>query len=276
MKNNKTIDWILRFFKGMLIGTGAILPGVSGGALAAIFGLYERMISFIARPFKHFKENMLFFIPVGLGGVFGVFLLSFALSFFLEKAETQILWFFIGCIIGIVPTLYKQAGEKGRKPYHYAIMGGTTIGAFLFLWNMQAIIGGSVPLNFYTWMMAGGIFALGLIVPGLSPSNFLVYLNMYKPMTDGIKNLDFSVLIPLAIGAVIVLLSLSKLFDYIFKKAYAGLFHFILGVIFASTVMIIPRNYNYLSLGTLVCVAACGAGIVLGAWMSKLEEKYKT
>lgn len=276
MKNKNMFDWILRFAKGMLIGTGAILPGVSGGALAAVFGLYERMISFIAKPFKDFKKNFLFFLPVGIGGVFGVFLLSFALSYFFETAETQILWFFIGCIIGIFPTLYKQAGKEGRKPYHFVILGVTAVVSFLFLWNMQALIAGTMPLNFYTWMMAGGIFALGLIIPGLSPSNFLVYLDMYKPMTEGIKHLDFSVVVPIAIGGVVTILALSRVMDFIFKKAYGGMFHFILGVIIASTVMIIPRNYNYLSLGTIVCVLACGAGIVLGAWMSKLEEKYKT
>lgn len=276
MKDKNILDWILRLAKGMLIGTGAILPGVSGGALAAVFGLYERMIGFIAKPFKNFKKNFLFFLPVGIGGVLGIFLLSFALSYFFETAETQILWFFIGCIIGIFPALFKQAGEQGRHTRHYIIMAVTAVLSFAFLWNMQALVGASLPQNFATWVMAGGIFGLGLIIPGLSPSNFLVYLNLYKPMTDGIKNLDFSVIIPLGLGGVITILALSRLMDYIFKKAYGGLFHFILGVIISSTLMIIPRNYNYLSLGTVFCVLACLAGIVLGAWMSKLEEKYKT
>jgi putative membrane protein len=98
---------------------------------------------------------------------------------------------------------------------------------------------------------------------------------MYKPMTDGTKDLDFSVIVPLGIGGLLIVLALSKLFDFIFEKAYAGMFHFILGVVFASTVMIIPMDYNYLSAGTLVCVVTCAAGVLLGLWMSKLEEKYK-
>ncbi len=68
---------MLRFVKGMFIGSGFILPGVSGGALAAVFGMYERLISFLAHITKNFKENVLFFLPVGLGGVTGIFLLSF-------------------------------------------------------------------------------------------------------------------------------------------------------------------------------------------------------
>ena len=77
MENQKvgytTKDWMLRFVKGMFIGSGFILPGVSGGALAAVFGMYERLISFLAHITKNFKENVLFFLPVGLGGVTGIF-----------------------------------------------------------------------------------------------------------------------------------------------------------------------------------------------------------
>lgn len=275
MKKNDLYDWLLRLAKGTLIGTGAILPGVSGGALAAIFGLYERIIAFIANLTKDFKKNFLYFLPVAIGGVLGIFLLSFVLSYFFEKAETQILWFFVGCIIGTVPALMKQAAKKGRKPRHLAIMLVSAVVALFCLYQMQSLIGGSMPRNFFTWMMAGGIFALGMIVPGLSPSNFLVYLDMYKPMTDGIKDLDFAVIIPIGIGAVVTVIAFSKLVNWILQKAYAGMFHVILGIVFASTIMIIPFHYNYLSIGALVCALALVAGIFLGAWMSKLEEEYK-
>ena len=69
-------DWILRMGKGILIGTGFILPGVSGGALAAVFGIYRPMISFLAHPSRDFLRQALFFLPVGLGGLGGVFFLS--------------------------------------------------------------------------------------------------------------------------------------------------------------------------------------------------------
>ena len=59
-----TKDWMLRFVKGMFIGSGFILPGVSGGALAAVFGMYERLISFLAHLTKNFKENVLFFVEM--------------------------------------------------------------------------------------------------------------------------------------------------------------------------------------------------------------------
>ncbi|KAF1304211.1 MULTISPECIES: DUF368 domain-containing protein [Enterococcus] len=270
-----TKEWLLRFVKGMFIGSGFILPGVSGGALAAIFGIYERIISFLAHITRNFKENVLFFIPVGLGGVTGVFLLSFAVSFLLGAYETIILWFFVGCIIGTVPALWKEAGKKGRSTRELIILAVSFVLGFLFLWKGSGLFS-HVDQNFVTWMIAGGLIGLGMIVPGLSPSNFLVYMGMYKAMSDGIKELNFGVILPIGIGGIITVLGLSKVMDYIFSKAYPQLFHFILGVVFASTIMIIPTDYSGFTAGSYVaCVILCAAGAALGAWMSKLENEYK-
>lgn len=274
-KEAKTKDWLLRFVKGMFIGSGFILPGVSGGALAAIFGIYERIISFLAHITRNFKENVLFFIPVGLGGVTGVFLLSFVVSFLLGTYETIILWFFVGCIIGTVPALWQEAGKKGRSTREIIILAVSFVLGFLFLWKGSGLFS-HVDQNFFTWVIAGGLIGLGMIVPGLSPSNFLVYMGMYKAMSDGIKDLNFNVIIPIGIGGIVTVLGLSKVMDYIFSKAYPQLFHFILGIVFASTVMIVPTNYSGFNLGSYAgCFVLCVLGILLGAWMSKLEDQYK-
>jgi putative membrane protein len=271
------IDWILRFVKGLFIGSGFILPGVSGGALAAVFGIYERIISFLAHITKDFKKNVIYFIPVGLGGVVGIFLLSFVVSYFLGTYEVQILWFFVGCILGTIPALWKQAGKKGRKNKHINILVVSFFLSLAFLlFGEQMLSGGQVPQNIFTWAIAGALIGLGVIVPGLSPSNFLVYMGMYKDMADGVKNLDLAVILPIFIGVTACVLLLSKLMDYVFSRAYAGLFHAILGIVFASTIIIVPRNYNYLSFGVIVCILMCIAGAALGYWMSALEDKYKT
>lgn len=274
-KQSKNNDWLLRFVKGMFIGSGFILPGVSGGALAAIFGIYQRIISFLAHITRNFKENVLFFLPVGLGGVTGVFLLSFVVSFALGSYESIVLWFFVGCIIGTVPALWKEAGKEGRSSRDVIILVISFVLGLLFLWQGSGLFS-EVDQNFFTWIIAGALIGLGMIVPGLSPSNFLVYMGMYKAMSDGIKTLDFGVIIPIAIGGLACVLSLSKLMDYIFSKAYPQLFHFILGIVFASTIMIVPTDYSGFTAGNYAAsVAMCIAGILLGAWMSRLEEKYK-
>lgn len=269
------VDWILRFIKGIFIGSGFILPGVSGGALAAVFGVYERIISFLAHITRDFKENVIYLLPLGLGGVTGIFLFSFVVSFFLGSYETQILWFFVGCIVGTIPALWQQAGKKGRQTKHIIILAFGFAFSLAFLLYGEELFGGDIPQNTATWTLAGSLIGLGVIIPGLSPSNFLVYFGMYKDMSDGIKDLNFMIIIPIVIGALITVLLFSKLIDYIINKAYAGFFHIIMGVVFASTVMIIPRDYNYLSLGTIVCLVLFVAGVILGYWMCTLEEKYK-
>ena len=269
------IDWILRFLKGALIGTGFILPGVSGGALAAIFGLYQRIVSFIAHIRKDFVKNVLFFIPVGLGALCGIFLLARPLSFLLEHYEAYVVWCFIGCIIGTLPSLWKEAGKEGRRARHYVILGLTTVIGSILLFGAKFYLNAQMPLNFFTWIFAGFLIALGVLVPGMSPSNFLIYLGMYKPMVDAFKTMDALALAPLFLGFAICLFSLSSLIDLLLRKIYAGMFHFVVGIVIASTFMIIPLNFNYASAGTFICAGAMLAGTALGFWMSKLEEKYK-
>ncbi|MFV0399289.1 MAG: DUF368 domain-containing protein [Oscillospiraceae bacterium] len=272
---DKIIDVALRFFKGLLIGTGFILPGVSGGALAAIFGLYERMISFVAHLNRDFKKNLLFFLPVGIGMLAGIVLLSYPLGFFLDRFSAQTMWCFIGCILGTLPSLWKQSGKKGRKPKHIVILIVSFAFGLVFLSLGGRLFSGAVPQTFLTWMLAGAIIGLGILIPGLSPSNFLLYMGMYTPMVEAFQKLNLMVILPLGLGGLICMLGLSRLFDWIFQKAYAGMFHFVLGIVMASVFIIIPLDFNYLSLGGLACIPLCLAGIALGWWMSRLEETYK-
>lgn len=281
MKNKGRADWFLRFVKGMFIGSGFILPGVSGGALAAVFGIYERLISFLANLKKDFKKNLLFFIPVGLGMAAGVFVLAFPIDFLLKSAQVYVMWFFIGCILGTLPALFKQASKKGWKYWHVGLLVVVCAGAYLLFRSLESAGAVTLSTGFFTWVLAGALIGLGVVVPGLSPSNLLMYLNMdqggplYEGMTSGIKNLDFGVIIPLIIGVAVCVLLLSKLMDYIFSRAYAALYHAILGFVIASTLIIVPLNFNYISIGGLICLLVCGAGIVLALFMSRLEDKYK-
>lgn len=273
------IDWTLRFVKGMFIGTGAILPGVSGGALAAVFGLYERLIAFLADLRTNFLANLKFFLPVGLGGLFGIFVLAFPLDYFLLNAKVQVMWFFIGCIGGTLPALFKEAAKYGRERWHLWLVGIVAVVALVALILARTYLNVTLPQNFWTWLLAGAIFALGMIVPGLSPSNFLLYFNMYQPMTEGIKQLDLSVLIPVAIGAVLCVLAFAKAVSKLLAIAYPIVFHVIIGIVIASTAIIVPTVEEHLALdplGWVVTIALVAIGVALGLWMGRLEDKHKT
>ena len=279
-KENKQnpIAWVIQFVKGMLIGSGAILPGVSGGALAAIFGLYEPIITFLSNIKKDFIKNVLYFLPVGFGAIFGVFVLATPIDYGLQHYPAYILWGFIGAILGTFPSLYREAGKEGRETKHLILSIVTGIIVFILLIWADRNLNVEVPQNLFSWLFAGGIFASGLIVPGLSPSNFLLYFGLYQPLTEGIRMLDFTIIIPVGIGAVIVILIFSKLMRIVLDRAYATVFHFILGVVIASTAIIAPpiSDYDGFTIINYVIVAVVFViGLILGLWMGNLEEKYK-
>lgn len=269
-------SWLFRFVKGMFIGSGFIIPGVSGGALAAIFGIYERLIKFIANITDNFMKNLKFFLPVGLGAFFGIFLLSFVVSFALENYATISIWFFVGAIVGMIPSLWKEAEKQGRDKVDWTILIVAFVFGIVLLGFGNQLFDGQVQPSFWSFLICGVLIALGVLVPGLSPSNFIVYMGLYGEMSNGFKNLDLTVLVPIALGGIITIFSLAKLIEKIFDNYYSQFYHFIFGVVLASTVMIIPTDYQGFGfVQYLWCVIMLGLGTAIGAWMSKLEEQYK-
>jgi putative membrane protein len=90
-------------------------------------------------------------------------------------------------------------------------------------------------------------------------------------MVEAFKTLDLAVLAPILLGAAACMLLLSRAINALLGRAYTGTFHCILGIVLASTLMIVPTGYNYLQPATFFCVAAAVAGGALAYWMSKLE-----
>lgn len=266
-------DWTVRLLKGFIIGSGFILPGVSGGALAAVFGIYERMILFLSNITKDFRAHVAFFLPLGLGGLGGVFIFSTFLAFFFEHAEVHLIWFFIGCIAGTLPALWDQAGQRGRKPAHVWTLILSFAAIFAFLSYIARTAGTQPPLTTPTWLITGALIGLSTVIPGLSSASILIFLQIFAPMTAGISDMDLAVIIPIALGAVASVLLFARLMAALFKRAYAILFHAIIGFVLASTLLIIPLDHSYLSLSGLLCLLAAVLGAVLGMWLGKLEKR---
>ena len=264
---------LINFIKGIFIGIGALLPGLSGGVLAAIFGVYEPFICFLSNIKKDFKANIKFFIPVIFGGIFGIFILSHVLSYFLEHNLAEISIFFVGCMLGIFPNLIKQAAAYGRKPKHIVLTIGIAIFSFLLLSNTFAQTPSSTSqlnLNSGTWALCGGIIGLGMTLPGLSPSNFLMYLGLYQPLNVAISNFNFTILVPVIIGGLVSVILTAKLVAYLLRVAYPIVYHIILGLVITSTVMIVPRDFN----STLLIGLCLTAGLSVGIIMGYLEDKF--
>ena len=279
------LSWLARIVKGIVIALGFILPGISGGVLAAILGIYERMIGFLAHPFKDFKENVLYFIPVAIGMLLGIGLFSYPIEYLLENYQVFVLWSFAGAIIGTIPSLIKESTrESDRDKIDLAWFWTTFIISGIGLYALNFVVGILAP-SFFNFILAGSLLALGVLVPGLSPSNLLLILGLYAPMLTGFKTFDlFGTFLPIGIGAGATLIIFSKLMDYALNNYHSRVYHFIIGIVLSSTILILIPNagntesiqYIGLSLVNYVLISFFFAlGIWMGIWMSKLEDKYK-
>ena len=279
------ISWIARMLKGMIIALGFILPGVSGGVLAAILGIYERMIRFLAHIKENFIENVLYFAPVAIGMVLGIAAFSYPVNLLLDNYKVIVLWGFAGAIIGTIPSLIKESvKESDRDRADTITFWLSFILSGVFLYSLNGMVG-TLPANFLSFVLAGALIALGILIPGLSPSNLLLILGLYTPMLTGFKHLDlFGTFLPIGIGGALALILFSKAMDYILKHYHSRVYHFIIGIVLSSTLLIVlPQSgnsesisYAEVSIFTLVLAAFFfGLGIWLGIWMSQLEEKYK-
>ena len=269
---SKVIDWIVRLLKGVLVGIGFITPGLSGGVLAVVFGIYEPLLRFLGNLREKFLKNFLFLLPVGIGGVIGVVAFSAVVDFAFSHYAAQFTWLFIGFIAGTFPSLFKTSGKKGRTGWHWLALVLTAAGTVFFMRWMETIQNVQLTPSFWNWILAGGLIALGVVVPGLSPSNFLIYLGLYQPMAFGIKSLDFGVILPLVIGGILIVLLFARLVSWLFKKFYAFVYHFILGIVIGSTVIIIPAGVRGWTI--LICAVLFVVGALISFFLAKLDEKY--
>lgn len=285
-KPNPIIDWFIRLIKGIIVGIGFILPGLSGGVLAVILGIYDRLIRFLSDLKKHFIENVLYFIPVIIGAAIGIVLFSILVEKAFGVYAAEFICLFIGFVAGTFPSLYKTAGKEGRSWRDMLIFLLST--AFIFL---LMIYGGrqftEVSPNLLIWAASGALIGLGVIVPGMSPSNFLIYFGLYDKMATGIKDFDFAVIIPLLIGFILCVLAFAKLAAYLFKRYYSEMYHFILGMVIGSSLAIFPTVVfpafapeqlaaTRLSFGMafFLCVVFFAIGTLISFLFSKVEEKY--
>src|SRR5690554_7654138 len=199
---NPITDWFIRLLKGALVGIGFILPGLSGGVLAVIFGIYDPLIRFLANIRDKFLKNVLYFLPVGIGAAIGIVLFAVVVEKAFGIYAAQFVCLFVGFVAGTFPSLYKTAGKQGRRKQDSSILIIPTLAIFTLM-----VVGGQqlteVTPNFIVWLDSGLLLGLGLIVPGMSPSNFLIYFGLYDKMAIGIKDFDYGVIIPLIIGFII-------------------------------------------------------------------------
>lgn len=263
----------LKFFQGALIGLGAVLPGVSGGVLCVVFDIYKLIMNLLSHPVQTLKRKYQVLLPLILGCSFGFIVVAKLLGFLLQKYPDPSVCLFVGLIIGMMPSLFREAGEKGRNRNSFVslVVCFATVLALLVCLNMIHVI--IVP-NFAWYLFCGFCIALSVIAPGMSFSTLLMPLGLYTPLINGIGSFQFDVLLPAGIGALLTVILLAKAVNRLMEKQYSIAFHGIIGIVIAATLVIIPFRSFTTSISSCVVNLIClVAGICSALALDRLNRK---
>ncbi len=243
MNRQKLIDYILLILKGIVVGFGAIMPGISGGTLCVAFGMYKPILNVLSHPFKTLKTDgirLFFFI---LGGGLGFVGLSGLASMLMAADSFAVTLVFIGFILGTLPDLWNEAGGKKKRTvssYFFAFCGFLFLSAILL--TLRSGGGFVIEAGFGGFFLCGILWGLSFVVPGLSSSTLLIFFGLYQPMLEGISRLSIPVLFPLGIGVLLCILLLPRGVNALFDKYHSQCSHAIIGVVTASMVAVLPTE----------------------------------
>ena len=245
------MEYLILILKGMIIGVANIIPGVSGGTLMIILGLYEEIISTISHFFRNFKKSLKLVIPLGIGMVLSILLLSKIISVCLKDYPFPTTLFFIGLILGGLPLLWNKAKAARGNWKNWLVFAIT----FIFVVTFAFLKSGTYVVSFenmgfFSYIMLfviGMISAATMVVPGISGSFVLMLLGYYEPIVNTIKDLtNFSllnhnllILIPFGLGILVGIVLVARLIEYLFNRYPIKTYYGVLGFVLASMVAII-------------------------------------
>lgn len=283
---------VIKIIQGALIGAGAVLPGVSGGVLAVLFGLYKPLMRFLAHPVKNLKSSLMELWPILLGYALGYVGIAKILGDVLEAYPTQSLAVFVGMAIGIMPSLFREAGEKGRSKGSWISLGTVFVVAFAILYVCNYVLKLTIVPNF-GWNMFGGVcLAMSIIAPGLSGSTLMLPLfaanaegtviSFYTHVTGTIGSIisgkpEIMGLIAIVAGVLAAFVVLPRSVDWLLNKYYSFTFHGIIGLVIASTILTIPFGAFAASVPSFLLhiafvVIGCVCTLLLDKFNSKVEK----
>lgn len=268
------VRFVMRLVQGALIGLGAVLPGISGGVLCVIFGIYKPVMELLSSPVRNFRTHVPRLLPVILGAAVGFLGIANLLSFFLETYPDQSVCLFVGLIAGMLPSLFREAGEKGRTRASYLSMAAAFVIVLALLGTLN-VLSVQITPNFGWYLFCGFCVALSVIAPGMSFSTLLMPLGLYTPFVDGLGHLDAGVLVPGALGAIVTVICLAKGIDSLFAHHYSCAFHAIVGIVIAATLMIVPYGSFAVSAGALAANLIClAAGIAAALALDRFNSHF--
>lgn len=289
----------LDLVKGLAIGVSFIIPGVSGGTMAVILGIYDKIINAINNLVKKFVASIKILLPIALGAALAILICWYPFKLAFEHIMLVMVSLFAGFIIGGMPGIIDEVRNVKIKPIYIvvasiAIILSVALGILSVLMelNIQSLYD-SRPWWLYIIIILVGIIAsFALVMPGISGSMILMVLGFYTPTLNLIDNFlswtnigpSLSILACLALGVVLGVILASKVMAFLLSKFRVGTFYAIIGIIIGSLIAI---YYNfeiseyYIRLGfrwweILLSVLALLAGVAVSYILVRYGRKDKS
>ena len=260
---------LLLFIYGIIIGTGAILPGISGGVLCVAFGLYGPMVELFAHPVPAVGRYYKLLLPVFMGCGAGFLLLARAVEYLLTVASVSMTALFAGLICGTFPSLIRKSGDSGERTGWIGFVISLVLSYLLFS-TLDASGAKAIQPSWGWFLFCGAVWAFSMLLPGLSSSSILMVMGLYQPMAEGIGHLDFSVLLPLLLGFLVTLLLCAKAIDRLIKSYYTLTSRFLLGFVISSTLTILPTSFASVQ-QAILAILCLAVGFCISYGMQRLS-----
>jgi len=284
-----------RVFCGFFLGLSIFAPGFSGSIVAITLGIYQDLVRILSNPFKGLKKNILYCLPLAIGGAVSAVVFVLAFKFLVETYEKATYLLFVGLIAGNLPEIFKQIKKCGFKWRYLAGGAGAFAAALAFgifsigNFALGARAGWSSGLPWLAFSgLAGGA---ALLVPGMSASMILILMGVYGQLLLGAESflrLDFAWLLPFALfclcaaaGLALAARGIKAVFEKAPGFANSMVLGFVagslLGVLIQSLRMEDPR-FTWLQGGIMLAagLGVCVLFVVLGRVMDKGETAART
>lgn len=259
------------------------------------------MMELLSHPGRAFKKYYKLFIPVIIGWALGFVALAKVVELAFGEDSVIATCLFFGLIVGTLPSLWKEAGLKGRDKRCGVVFGVSFVVLFALLAIFKFSSAAAIAPNSWWYFFCGAVWGLSLVLPGLSSSSILLFMGLYEPMTAGIgsiatylkdviafilgkggeafpalSQIQWGCILPLLGGILLTALLTARFVNHLLETRYALVYHIILGVVCASTLLIIPTQYEG-AMQVIWCVVCAvlgfGGALVLDKFGSNVKAK---
>lgn len=288
LKRDNMRVYLSYFIKGMAIGIANAIPGVSGGTIAFVLGIYEKLTysistlptALIKLKWKDIIESFKILIPTFLGAAVSIFLFLNIINYLFSNYPIPTKIFFVGLVLGSFPFITKTVEEYNFKVFFAFFLGAFIMAIFVYFDINKPMGEATYSGNFSVFygiklFFCGIAAAIAMVIPGISGSLLLLILGEYENISYFVSTLksNFNNVYPLiflGIGVIIGIFAISKLITILIQKYRSTLFGFVLGILVVSFLSLWP-NITSLSIPMLIAtVLSMCIGFLVAIIMEKV------